>query len=445
MKRDVTKNLVNWKNSDSRKPLIIRGARQIGKTWVVRELGKKHFQSYIEINFEQHPELKSIFDSLIPADILKLISLNLDQKIVPGETLLFLDEIQECPNAITALRYFFEQMPQLHIICAGSLLEFVLGTKDLKMPVGRIDFLYMHPFTFEEFLTASKKEDIREFCKTIQIGQEVNASLAKKMERLLLDYCFCGGMPRAVSAMVEKEDVDLVKREQLSIIQTYRQDFGKYQTRISSEIIETTFQAVPSMVGQKFKYSNVDQGVKAEAVKKALILLEKAGIVKRVFSTSGKGLPFSAHRKENLFKVIFVDVGLMQRILGLSIDLYKENNLLSVYRGAVAEQLAGQQLSTFHDWFEEPDLYYWHRLKRNSHAEIDYIYQYNNEIIPIEVKAGKTGTLKSLSLFMNENGPPFGVRLSLNHFNAEKGLLSIPLWGMEGFYDKLSAFKSALR
>ncbi len=441
MNRDVTQILVNWKDMDSRKPLIIRGARQIGKTWVVRDFGKNHFESFVEINFEQRPDLKTVFDTLIPADILKLINLNLDQKIIPGETLLFLDEIQECANAITSLRYFFEQLPKLHVICAGSLLEFVLGTKKLKMPVGRIDFLYMHPFTFEEFLTVSKKEEIREYCYNNQVGQVINASLEKKLENLLLDYCFCGGMPRAVTAMVEKEDVELVKREQLSIIQTYRQDFGKYQARISSEIIEKTFQTAPATVGQKFKYINIDQNVKAEAIKKALILLEKAGIVKRVFSTSGKGLPFSVHRKENLFKILFVDVGLMQRMLGLSADLYNEKNILSVYRGAVAEQFAGQQLLTFHDWFEEPELYYWQRSKRSSQAEVDYICQLNNRIIPIEVKAGKVGTLRSLSLFLKENEAPFGVRLSLNHFNVERGLVSIPLWGMAGFYNKLSSLK----
>ncbi len=239
--------------------------------------------------------------------------------------------------------------------------------------------------------------------------------------------------------MVEKEDMELVKREQLSIIQTYRQDFGKYRTRISPDILEKIFHTAPGMVGQKYKYVNIDQSLRAEVIRKALILLEKAGIVKRVLSISGKGLPFSNYRKESLFKVLFLDVGLMQRILGISTDIYKEKNLLSVYRGAIAEQFAGQQLITFHDWFEEPELYYWHRLQPRSQAEVDYICRLNSQIIPIEVKAGKTGTLRSLSQFLKENDAPFGVRLSLNPFNVEKELLSIPLWGMEGFYKKLAS------
>ncbi len=438
MKRDISSILVDWKKADSRKPLIIRGARQIGKTWVVRDLGRNHFESFVEINFEQRPELKMVFESLVPKEIVKLISLNLNQNITPGKTLLFLDEIQDCPNAISSLRYFFEQMPELHIICARSLLDFVLNDQILKVPVGRIEFLFMHPLTFGEFLTASKMADLREFCVTLKIRDKVNKSLQEKLEKLLIDYCFCGGMPRAVEAMVVKEDIELVKREQLSILQTYRQDFGKYKSRISSELIERVFQTAPAIVGQKFKYVNVDQRSKSEAVKKALVLLEKAGIVKRVFATSGKGLPFAVYRKENLFKVLFLDVGLMQRILGISSDIYRDNNLLSVYRGAVAEQFVGQQMMTLHDWFEEPELYYWNRLKKGSLAEIDYVYQYKNQIVPIEVKAGKAGTLKSLLQFAKENESPFSVRLSLNDFDFEHGLLSIPLWAMEGFDDKLS-------
>lgn len=410
----------------------------MGKTWVVKELGRTQFESYIEINFEQRPDLKSIFTTRIPGDIIKLISLNLECSIIPGETLLFLDEIQECPEAIVSLRYFFEQMPELHIICAGSLLEFVLGDEDLRMPVGRIDFLFMHPMSFGEFLDASGKKELRDYCKNIQLGERIHSSLERKMEQQLMDYCFCGGMPRAVDAMTNSNDMELVKREQLSIIQTYRQDFGKYRSRIAPDLLELTFQTTPGMIGQKYKYVNIDQTIRAESIRKALILLEKAGVVKRVFSTSGKALPFNVYKKENLFKVLFVDVGLMQRILGISKDIYRERNLLSVYKGAVAEQFAGQQLLTFHDWFEEPDLFYWSRSKINSQAEVDYVCQWGSQIIPIEVKAGKAGTLKSLHLFLEENKSPFGVRLSLHPYYFEKKLLSIPLWGMEGFYEKLS-------
>lgn len=442
MKRDTTNILTHWKVSKFRKPLIIRGARQVGKTWVVREFGRLHFDSFVEINFELQSNLKSVFESLAPSEILKLLNLNLDQTIVPGKTLLFLDEIQECPKAISSLRYFFEQLPELHIICAGSLLEFVLGTEQLKMPVGRIDFLYMHPLSFGEYLTACGKQEFREYVKRLEIGQSINRSLSKKAEQLLLDYCFSGGMPRAVEAMVEHADLEQVKKEQLSIIQTYRQDFGKYQSRISPDILERTFSTAPGMIGEKYKYVRVDQSIRAESIKKALILLEKANVLKRVLSTSGKGLPLSIHQKENWFKIIFVDVGLMQCMLGVSKQLYASKNLLSILRGAVAEQFAGQQLLAQHDWFKMPELYYWHRQKTNSQAEVDYVCQSRDQVIPIEVKSGKSGTLKSLFLFMKENGAPFGIRLSLNPLEFKDNLLSIPLWGIESFYDRLEHVRS---
>jgi uncharacterized protein len=433
MDRDILHELVKWKTSKHRKPLIIRGARQIGKTWVVRELGNKYFDHFIEINFEQTPEFKSIFDTLDPKNIIKLINISLGEVIKPDRTLLFFDEIQQCPKGIMALRYFFEQMPELHIISAGSLLEFVLNSDSFSQPVGRVDYLFMHPLTFGEYLTARNRNELREFCISLQLKTPVNSVIVKQLESLLTDYCFVGGMPRPISAMVETEDLELVKREQLSIIQTYRNDFGKYKKRIPSELLEQLFQTAPGVVGQKYKYVTVAPNYRAETIRKALILLEKAGLIQRMFSTSGKGLPFSIHKKENIFKILYLDIGLMQRVLDVSKEIYQTKDLLSVFKGALMEQFIGQQLLTVHSWFEERKLYYWQRDKPTSKAEVDYLWQHGSNIIPIEVKSGKAGTLKSLNLFLNENNSPFGVRFSHHDLSFEKKLLSIPVWAVEGF------------
>lgn len=433
MERDILHELVRWKTSENRKPLIIRGARQIGKTWIVRELGKKHFEHFIEINFELTPEFKFIFDSFDPRKIIKLLNISLGETIIPGKTLLFFDEIQQCPKGIMALRYFFEQMPELHVISAGSLLEFVLNSESFSHPVGRVDYLFLHPLSFGEFLTANNKQELREFSSALQLKTEVNALVVKQLENLLTDYCFVGGMPRPMSAMIETDDLELVKREQLSIIQTYNNDFGKYKKRISAELLEQLFQTAPGIIGQKYRYVTVAPDFRAETVRKALILLEKAGLIQRVFSTSGKGLPFSTHKKNNVFKILYLDIGLMQRVLGVSKEIYQAKDLLSVFKGALMEQFIGQQLIAVHSWFEEKKLYYWQRDKVNSKAEVDYLWQYESNIIPIEVKAGKAGTLKSLNLFLSENNSHFGVRFSHHSLGFEKKLLSIPLWAIESF------------
>jgi uncharacterized protein len=433
MERDISQELVKWKLSKNRKPLIIRGARQIGKTWVVRELGNKHFEHFVEINFEQAPEFKSIFETLDPWNIIKLLSISIGETIKPGKSLLFFDEIQQCPKGITALRYFFEQMPELHVISAGSLLEFVLNSDTFSQPVGRVDYLFMHPLSFGEYLNARNKHDLRAFCRSLKLNTQVNSIIIKKLEGLLTDYCFVGGMPRPVSAMLETEDFEQVKREQLSIIQTYRNDFGKYKKRIPSELLEQVFQTTPGLVGQKYKYVTVAPNYRAETIRKALILLGKAGLVQQIFSTSAKGLPFSMHKKDNVFKVLYLDIGLMQRVLDVSKEIYQAKNLLSVFKGALMEQFIGQQLLTVHSWFEERKLYYWQREKPTSKAEVDYIWQNGSKIIPVEVKSGKTGTLKSLHLFLSENTSSFGVRFSHQALGFEKNLLSIPLWAVESF------------
>ncbi len=432
MKRDLEKELIRWKNSKERKPIIIRGMRQVGKTWLVREFAKSHFDSYEEINFEQSPELKSCFIKPDPAEILKLLQLNLEKNIVPGKTLLFLDEIQDCPQAILSFRYFFEQMPQLHIIGAGSLLEFTFNSDDFRMPVGRIDFLCLHPVSFGEFLEASGRRQLREYCQNVNPAEAVDNALEQKLSGLVADYCLCGGMPRAARAMVEDHDIELVNREQLSIIQTYRRDFGKYAKRISSELMEKVFSSMPGMVGKKYKYVEVDENARAADIRKALTMMEKAGIMNRVFSTSGAGLPLSMHKKENVFKVLFADVGLMQRMLGISAEIYMGKNLLDVYRGSVAEQYVGQQLLALLPPYSDEGLFYWHRDKLNSQAEVDYLWQFDSHIIPVEVKSGKTGRLRSLHQFFIEYKPPLAIKISRNPHNFQDNILSVPLWGIEG-------------
>lgn len=432
MKRDLEKALIEWKDSIERKPLILRGMRQVGKTWLVRELATRHFKSFLEINFEQSPELKTCFAKPDPVEIVKLLYLNLGTKIVPGETLLFLDEIQDCPQSILSLRYFFEQMPRLHVICAGSLLEFTFNSDEFRMPVGRIDFLYMHPLSFGEFLDASGKSELREYCRNVQPDEKVDESIDQKLIALVHEYSLCGGMPRPMHALIENHDIDQMDREQVSVIQTYRQDFGKYAKRISPDLMENVFSKLPGMIGKKYKYVEADENSRAAEIKKALTMMEKAGIVQRIFSTSGAGLPLAVYKKDNVFKVLFADIGLMQRMLGLSKEIYGSKNLLDIYRGAIAEQFVGQQLLALLPSNTEQDLFYWHRDKPNSLAEVDYLWQFGPNIIPIEVKSGKIGSLKSLHVFFKEYSPPLAIKISQGPFHFQDHVLSIPLWGIEG-------------
>lgn len=431
MERDITDWLRSWKKDEKRKPLLIRGARQVGKTWTVSEFGRTEFERTVEINFELQPHIKSSFSSLSPQEIIQNLELTTNTEINPGTTLLFLDEIQECPQALKSLRYFYEKLPELHVIAAGSLLEFIMESETISIPVGRVQNIYLSPLSFGEFLTACGERKLRSYLEDLSIEDQIPESIHVKSISLLKTYLYLGGMPEVIDDWLETKK--FVKTDELlkGLLQNYRHDFGKYGKRANIDLLEKVFVKSPGMVGEKFKYANIDRQSNSRDVRKAVRLLAKAHIIHMVYSISGSGLPLHAHLNEKNFKVLYLDVGLLQNDMGISSETYLSDNLLAVYKGLVAEQFVGQQLLAMNKPFEEPRLYYWRREVKGSAAEIDYIWQKGEYILPVEVKAGKTGTLRSLKLFLSEKKPPFGIRFSLHPLSFSDSILSIPLYAIE--------------
>ena len=431
MERDLYNWLIHWKKEKKRKPIVIRGARQVGKTWLIEYFGRQDFNELVEINFEFHPHFKSCFSTLDPLEIIQKIELTANVDIHPGKTLLFFDEIQECPQALKALRYFYEKMPALHVIAAGSLLEFIMDAEQISFPVGRVQNIYLSPLSFGEFLTSCGEQKIRTYLKNIAINEQVPESIHFKCISLLRNYLYLGGMPEAIASWLEINKFTKTDEIHQALLQNYRHDFGKYGKRVNFNLLEKIFINTPGMVGSKFKYSHIDRQTNSRDIKNSLELLIKANILHRISSASGAGLPLHAHCNEKIFKILFLDVGLLQRAMGINNETYLAENFLAVYKGLVAEQFVGQQLLALKKCFEEPVLYYWQREAKGSAAEVDYLWQMGEHILPVEVKAGKTGTLKSLRLFLSEKKALFGVRFSLQPLSFTDSVLSIPLYAVE--------------
>ena len=428
MQRKLYPKLLEWQNSPYRKPLILRGARQVGKSFLVREFGKNEFSNFIEINFELQPELKNSFKDKKPESILKNLELYLNRKIELENTILFLDEIQECPEAILSLRYFHEQMPTLAVIAAGSLLEFALNSEEYRSPVGRIQFLHLYPLSFQEFLEAIGETIVLEFLHKVNLSDEFSPIVHEKLLSLYKDYLIVGGMPEAVKVYTEAKKFSLVKQIQLSLLQTYRDDFSKYAGKVKRKYLEKVFYSIHTMLGEKIRYSEIDKETPSRELKNAVELLESAGVVNKVIGTNNIELPLSYHAKDNFYKLTFLDTGLSLKASGLEETILTSPNILGVYEGGLAEQFVGQELIAYANPEERTKLFYWERFKRGSSAEIDYLFTYKSQVYPVEVKAGKTGSLKSLKIFKEEMKSQISIRFSKLPLSYHEGLLSIPLY-----------------
>lgn len=402
MKRFIDFKLQAWKTNKNRKPLILRGPRQVGKTYAVKQLGETEFAgNRVVLDLEKYPAYHRIFErDLEVKRILAELELVLHQKIEIGKTLLFLDEIQSCPRAIMALRYFYEECPDLHVIAAGSLLEFTLGT--ISFPVGRVQFLEMGPMTFFEFLWAIGKNILAESLLKDPVEQTPSSWSPFAHELFLEDlrrYFLVGGMPEAVAAYVRSgsyQDSFAVHRE---LVAAYRDDFAKYSPRVDVGCLDAVFQGVATQVGQAVKYTRLAEGYSQPTLKKAFDLLCQARLVKKVQSASPAGLPLRASANPKIFKAIVLDIGLMNELCGLSQSgEWEKASLLSLYRGAMAEQFVGQELAAVQDGL----LYYWLRAQKGSEAEVDYLIAKDSMVYPIEVKSGAAGRLKSLHLLLQQ-------------------------------------------
>lgn len=444
MKRTALHYLALWQTKLKRKPLVIRGARQVGKSYLVQLFAKEATLDLLEINFELDSEFIACFTSKQPVQIITLLELKTQKRIIPGKTLLFLDEIQSAPEVFATLRYFYELLPQLHIIAAGSLLDFSLEEHSFSMPVGRIEYLHLGPMTFKEFLTGLGKDALREFVEKFQYLEQMPIPIHDELMKMVKLYLVTGGMPEAIQAYRDTKsllDVDLVKQ---SILSTYRDDFSKYGKRINNIRLQKVFQKLPLLIGQKLKYVNLDKDEKSAELKKVLHQLALAKIYYPVYHSAANGIPLRAEHNEKMQKPLFLDVGLLTKACGLGYaDINPLENADLINIGAVCEQFIGQHLLYDKPYFDEPELFYWCREKRQASSEIDYLITKGSKIIPVEVKAGKTGSLKSLHVFLKEKTLHYAVRFnadlpSFHHANfslpdtqGQFQLLSLPLYLVE--------------
>ena len=444
MRREI-KYLQSWATQLGRKPLIIRGARQVGKSTLVRQLASAASLTLVELNFERNPELREAFTSKDPTNILTTLQLLTGQSTVAGETLLFLDEIQAAPEAVATLRYFYEEMPRLHVIAAGSLLEFTLAEARFSMPVGRVEYMYLGPLQFEDFLNAVHESALASWLQNVSLaglrGEPMVRAVHDKYMELLRQYWVVGGLPEAVATFATGRDLSAVGRVHQSIIATYRDDFGKYSHGELKSRIQIVFDKLPSLVGRKFKYSHVSHEHRAAELAAALQQLCLARVAYKVQHTSANGVPLGAEADERNFKALYLDVGLMCSALHLSLLDLRREDLNLVNGGSLAEQFIGQHLLHSCAWYETPSLHYWMREAKGAAAEVDYVIAQGQQVIPIEIKTGKTGTLRSLHRFLQEKHRAFGLRFNgdlpslmrgatqvVQDTKLEFELLSLPLY-----------------
>ncbi len=428
MKRIVDHYLSFWMDDSLRKPLLLRGARQVGKTYAARQLGKK-FESFVEINLELNKEAQDIFaKNLDPHRIMRDLAILKDQPIIPGKTLLFLDEIQIRPDALIALRYFYEMIPELHVIAAGSLLDFAI--EQVGIPVGRVESLYIYPLSFIEFLSNQHPLLLQEI---IDIQNQTPSTIAHtKLLENIGYYLAIGGMPEVVKTWIDTQDPFSIERIHNRLISTYKQDFAKYAKKHQIKYVDLVFRSIPDQLGNKFKYNRIEGEFRKRELAPAMELLDTAGLAHKIFNSSGQGIPLGAQADMQDYKAIFIDIGLTQTILGLNLSDWFLHPLESfINKGALVEAFIGQEMLVYTDPFKMQQLYYWHRQAKSSQAEIDYLMQKNQQIIPIEVKSGSGTALKSMRTFLASHAStPYGIRFSTQPFSIFESLHSYPLYAV---------------
>jgi len=411
MNRKQTKVLELWLQNNKRKPLIIRGARQVGKSTLIQLFADQNTLPLANINLERHLDLKLFF---LKKDVTSLINVleslpNINE--ISKNTLLFLDEIQSIPDAIPMLRYFYEDKPTLPVVAAGSLLEFVLADHNFSMPVGRVQYLHMGPMTFLEFLEALNETKLVNEIVNFEINKGINAIAHKRLLELLRSYYFVGGMPEAVDVFVKTKRFKAVSEVHNSIIETYRDDFSKYCGSRNLPRMHHVFNFIARSVGVKIKYSNISKDEQSKTLKKDINLLCMARIASKVIHSHCSGLPLQADIEDKIYKLLFMDIGLMNAICGLGWNVIsKLDEITLVNEGAMAEQFIGQHLVDLLSDSPNREVNYWLREGRSSNAEVDYVISLGGNIIPIEVKSASSGSLKSLHQFVGEKGSSFAVR-----------------------------------
>ena len=438
MKRFIEDILIKWKDEKGRKPLVLSGARQVGKSYVIEQNFARHFEQLLSINFEKQPEFHSCFESgYDPAKILRRIEALAGQRLTIGKTLLFFDEVQFCPEAIISLRYFFEEMPDLHIMAAGSLLEFTI--EKISIPVGRVTFRHLGPMSFEEFLHNSGNQILLEEIREHPVSMPFPEALHNRAISLLKEYLAIGGMPQVVASYIEHQDYLRCQELLADLLESYLKDFPKYSSKYSDlKYIDTVFSRVPHLVGNQFKFVQISRDIQSKYLRSGLDLLDKADLVNFIYKTSG--IPLGANYNPQRFKLLFIDIGLMQRACDLNIARWITDSYNLINAGPVSEQFVGQEICANTN-FKREKLYYWARDKSGSSAEVDYIIEHLSGVTPVEVKAGTSGRLKSMQLLLKTN-PDIseGVKVSLDNFEKGNNIQSIPLYAFGSWLERNRGF-----
>lgn len=428
MKRTIDDQLRKWRADPQHKVLLVRGARQVGKTYSIRILARL-FDNLLEINFEEHEEVKAFFDGpLSPEGIIEKLTAYFGVQVIQGKTLLFFDEVQACPNCLRSLRFFYEKMPGLHVAAAGSLLEFAISEIP-SFGVGRISSLFMYPLSFFEFLQAIGMEQLATAIAQSSPQNPVEAVLHRKILDHLRVYCAIGGMPVVVEHYRVSRDIRKCQQALDEIILGLRDDFSKYRKRISPQRLNEVFESTALQAGCKFKYTKVNPDGAHHELKKSLELLVQAGLVYRVFHTDARGVPLGAQVNPKRFKLLLFDIGIYQRLVHLDLPAYLiSSDTALINKGPVAELFCGLEWAANGPAHRPSQLFYWHREARNSNAEVDYVIERDNAIIPVEIKAGARGAMQSMHLFLAERHLRRGIRVSNENHAVYGNIEVVPLY-----------------
>lgn len=429
--RAVDNELIKWKSSEKRKPLLIRGARQVGKTRTIKHLGNQ-FEHYIEVNFDLDKNACKIFNTNhSPQEICELLSLYFKIPITEGESLLFLDEIQSCVAALGSLRYFYEKMPGLHVIAAGSLLEFALEELP-SMGVGRIRSIFMYPLSFNEYLNAVGEINLLNKKKLASPQNPLPEILHEKLLKYLKKFMFLGGMPEVISTFISSGDLVECKQVLTDLIISFNDDFAKYKKRLSVTCLREVFESSVLQSGTKFSYSKIEAGFSHYQIKESVRLLIMAGLIIPVVHSSANGLPLGAEANLKRRKLLVMDTGILQLLQNLDMfEIVMADNFSTINKGNMAEVFIGLELLKYRSPYEKASLFYWHREAKSSNAEVDYIVDANRTICPVEVKAGGKGAMRSLFLFLKEKKLNRGIRASMENFSSYDNIEVYPLYAAE--------------
>lgn len=428
MKRSLYLKILEWKNDKRRKPLLLQGARQVGKTYLIDEFGKNEYKNYIYLNFEQNIDLATLFQSnLDPKTILNNISLYIGQKINSKDTLIFFDEIQMVPNVLTSLKYFYEQASEYHIIAAGSLLGVSIG-KTGSFPVGKVNFMTLYPLSFFEYLTAQGENLLVKQLTASKDVEPIPAIIHEKLLSLLKKYLYLGGMPEVLQNYLDNSDIVSVRKIQNEILEAYKRDFSKYTDKTQAIRTSELWNSIPYQLAKenkKFKFGDVIKNARASTFENTIEWLKAAGLINIVNNISTPKLPLAGYSNKSKFKIYSMDSGLLGAMLNISSEIIiKPTALFSEYNGAFIENFVATELKNIELY---KDLYYW---TSNSDAEVDFIFQRDDKIYPLEVKSGLNRNIKSLRSYANRFNPDIILRTSPRNYTKDNDFINIPLYAV---------------